>query len=179
MNVQLNPQGYLSLLLITLVLGACQSSGLVNGSAPTGQISATASQTAEAAEKMPPNTSEASTVAQITIRGVQVQEGAYIQVRGQSDLPEGACILTQLEQEGEGVSWWPDGSCATVNNGQWQLAVQLGETGAPQNLDAKPQYAVRAWYQDDPTVAAQPFPFDLQGPPPASTELSPSLTPES
>lgn len=34
-------------------------------------------------------------------------------------------------------------------------------------------------YKDDPTIAAQYFPFDLQGPPAASTEISATVTPES
>lgn len=186
MNVRRNSCRFVILLLIIFVLNACQGSGLGIDRTPTKQIGATASETAEPADvrsspsgTSPQITSTAPPVPSIAISGVQVQEHSYIHIRGQSDLPEGACILTQLEQEGEKVSWWPDGACATVKNSQWQLTVQLGENGAPQDLDESAQYAIRAWYKDDRTIAAQHFPFDLQGPPAASTEISATVTPES
>jgi hypothetical protein len=176
-NILRNSYGFLILLWVTFVLGGCQSSGMVIESAPASPISDVASQTAGAdaasspAVTSPQITSTASPAARITIREVQVQKGAYVQLRGQSDLPEGACILTRLEQEGEKAAWWPEDSCATVMNGQWQLTVQLGGNGAPQHLDENALYAVGAWYKDDPDIEAVYFPFDLQGPPAASTEI--------
>jgi hypothetical protein len=91
-------------------------------------------------------------------------DAGQIVVSGQSALPEGTCILTELRAEGQAQNWWPADACATVQQGEWQITVALGQGGAPAELDRSSMYEVLAWPQGQPSTRLG-FPFDLAGPP--------------
>jgi hypothetical protein len=99
----------------------------------------------------------------ITIKGVQVSSEQVI-VHGQSTLPNGTCLGTELWADGELQTWWPTDACARVQDGAWQLAVPLGAEGAPNELDPTAQYMLRAWLPGGPNIVSV-FAFDLAGPP--------------
>jgi hypothetical protein len=99
----------------------------------------------------------------ITIESVQVVSGQVI-FTGQSTLPNGTCLQTQLFADGEPKAWWPSESCVPVHDGAWQIVVPLDGEGAPGKLDPAVQYMLRAWAQDNPSIEAV-FWFDLAGPP--------------
>jgi len=101
----------------------------------------------------------------IVISGVSVRYRDAIVIKGGSTLPDGSCILTRLFTSDDPVPWWPDQACAEVRNGGWLLVVKLTEEGETHELSEDVEYVVAAWSKDDPTVEAQPFPFDLQPPP--------------
>lgn len=100
----------------------------------------------------------------IRTTGVQV-DPQQISFTGRTTLPEGACIQTQLTIDGEPASWWPAETCADRQEGEWQIAVAFAEAGAPDTLDDSARYMLRAWASADPTNMAEPFYFDLIGPP--------------
>jgi hypothetical protein len=100
----------------------------------------------------------------ITIEGVQVTDGESIAVHGQSTLPDGTCLGTELWADGVLQTWWPGETCVPVQDGAWQLSVPLGRDGVPVELEDTAQYVVRAYQQDGPNIVAV-FPFDLAGPP--------------
>jgi len=96
----------------------------------------------------------------ITVTGVRVS-GDHVIVRGESTVPEGACVSTELWADGAPVSWWPSDACVPVMEGAWELMVPL-DPG--QSLDAGVQYMVRAYQPGGPNIVST-FPFDLGGPP--------------
>lgn len=105
----------------------------------------------------------------INIRGVQIHDQSDVGFRGESTLPDGSCILTQLCEDDVPLPWWPTNRCALVEDGRWEIQVRLSEEqGASQELCETEMYILRAWQKDDPAIEAQYFPFDLQGPPPES-----------
>ena len=113
----------------------------------------------------------------ITIRGVHIQDKSDVGLRGESALPDGTCILTQLYEDDRPLDWWPSERCALVKDGRWEIQVRLSEEqGAPEDLSETAMYILRAWQKDDPAIEAQYFPFDLQGPPPESTLRTPLPT---
>jgi hypothetical protein len=100
----------------------------------------------------------------ISIQSVYVSSTRIV-FSGQSSLPEGGCLHTQLLADGEPETWWPDGACATVDaDGAWQIAVELSAADAPTRLDPTLDYVLRAWCPDNPSSPVQ-FWFDLAGPP--------------
>jgi hypothetical protein len=101
----------------------------------------------------------------ITTESVQVTPGSHIEFAGRSTLPDGTCLHTQLSADGTPVTWWPAETCVEVEGGNWQVRVQLGENGAPQGMSRGNQYVLRVWERDNPSVEAEPFWFDLSGPP--------------
>lgn len=106
----------------------------------------------------------------ITIRRVHIQNRSDLGFQGESALPDGTCILTQLCEDDAPLAWWPADQCALVKDGRWEIQVRLSEAeGAPEELSETARYILRAWQRDDPAVEAQYFPFDLQGPPPETT----------
>jgi hypothetical protein len=111
----------------------------------------------------------------ITIRGVHIQDKSDVGVRGESALPDGTCILTQLCEDDVPLVWWPANRCALVEDGRWDFLVHMGEVeGAPDDLSDTAMYILRAWQRDNPAVEALYFPLDLQGPPPESTPVTPA-----
>jgi len=96
----------------------------------------------------------------ITIEGVEVTDAQVI-VRGQSTLPDGTCLGTELWADGALQTWWPVDACAAIRQGAWELVVPLG---AGQVLEPGVQYMVRAYQPGGPSIVAT-FPFDLDGPP--------------
>jgi hypothetical protein len=113
---------------------------------------------------------------QISIDSVEVDPKSFIRAGGMSALPDGACILTQLLQEYQPVPWWPVDTCANVQMGRWDIQVILRQSGYPEQLDPNAAYNLLAWYRQDPEIEADPFPFDLQGPPTPIPAVSPSPT---
>jgi hypothetical protein len=111
----------------------------------------------------------------ITIRRVHIQGKSEVAFRGESALPDGTCILTQLCEDDLPLAWWPADRCALVKDGRWEIQVRMSEVEeAPDVLSDTAMYILRAWQRDNPAVEAQYFPFDLQGPPPESTPSTPA-----
>lgn len=100
----------------------------------------------------------------IEINRVQVQAGSAVIVEGGSSLPDGSCLQTELQIDGQPAAWWPQ-NCIPVQSRHWELQVPLNAGGAPADLDPGASYLVRAWQQDHPSLVSQPFYFDLSGPP--------------
>jgi len=100
----------------------------------------------------------------IVIEEVRVTGGEQIVVRGQSTLPEGTCLGSELWADGELQPWWPGEICAPVANGAWQIAVRLGSGQVPRELDPSAQHMLRVFQQNGPDIVAV-FAFDLTGPP--------------
>ncbi|MFO7919146.1 MAG: hypothetical protein R6V13_13840 [Anaerolineae bacterium] len=91
------------------------------------------------------------------------REEGEMTVRGETSLPDGACIQTELLVDDEAASWWPDTACAEVEDGEWKMEASLppaGLAGTPQAM-----YVVRATAEGYPELEAARFPFDLYGPP--------------
>jgi hypothetical protein len=101
----------------------------------------------------------------IVVESVQVVPLSHIEFEGQTTLLDGACLLTQLSADDAPETWWPADVCAVVESGQWHIRVQLGNNEAPQELSREKQYALRVWERGNPSVEAEPFWFDLSGPP--------------
>ncbi|MGC9332689.1 MAG: hypothetical protein ACP5JJ_00955, partial [Anaerolineae bacterium] len=100
----------------------------------------------------------------ITIEGVQVTAGEEIVVYGQTTLPEGTCLGSELWDDGEPQAWWPGDECVAVEDGAWQMVVEMGAGDVPAELDPSAQYVLRAYQQGGPDIVAV-FVFDLAGPP--------------
>lgn len=100
----------------------------------------------------------------ITIEGVQVTADQGVVVQGQSTLPDGSCLGSELWADGASQDWWPGQVCMTVEEGAWQKVVRLGEGEIPANLDRSAQYMLRAFQQGNPDIEAV-LAFDLMGPP--------------
>jgi hypothetical protein len=100
----------------------------------------------------------------ITIKGVQVSAGEQVVVHGQSTLPTGTCLGSELWADGELQAWWPGGDCVAVENGAWQMVVLLGTDDILAELDPSAQYMLRVFQQNGPEIVAV-FAFDLAGPP--------------
>ena len=96
----------------------------------------------------------------ITIESVEVSATQVI-VQGSSNLPAGTCVNVELWADGVQQAWWPTDTCASVQQGRWQLAVTLEND---QVLKPDVQYVVRAYQPDGPDIVAT-FPFNLNAPP--------------
>jgi hypothetical protein len=94
----------------------------------------------------------------ITIGGITASD-SEIRIHGKSNLPNGTCINTELWSDDMKLAWWPDGKCATINQGNWELTVLL----VSEKLKPDVQYVVHAYQpgsqQNDVTLA-----FDISGP---------------
>lgn len=101
----------------------------------------------------------------IVVKSVEVVPLSHIEFEGQTTLPNGSCLLTQLSADETPETWWPADVCGVVESGQWHVRAQLGNDEAPQELSAEKQYALRVWQRGDPSVEAEPFWFDLSAPP--------------
>lgn len=102
----------------------------------------------------------------ITVNSVRVDSGQGIYITGQSSLPKGACVQTELLADQKPQAWWPKDACIEPDDtGSWELLVGLGRNGAPQSLAAGVQYEIRAWWSKNETATSTRFPFDLDGPP--------------
>jgi hypothetical protein len=104
---------------------------------------------------------------EIAICTVQAVPSGRLVLRGNSTLPEGTCLHTQLFVDGKGQPWWPTFARARVRGGTWQMVVPLGKGGAPDELDRALPYTLTAWKQGDPSVQSV-FHFDLTGRPAGS-----------
>ncbi|MBN2391200.1 MAG: hypothetical protein JXR84_10770 [Anaerolineae bacterium] len=92
-----------------------------------------------------------------------------IQFSGTSTLPNRACIETQLYENDEAVGWWP-AICANLHGGLWEMRVFLDTP--LRVVDPEATYTLKAWLRNMPTIAADPFVFDMAGPP------TPAVNPE-
>ena len=92
---------------------------------------------------------------------MEVRTAEEITFSGTTTLPEGACLLSELTQDGDLVPWWPGDACTPVSEPTWEINVFLTEP-----LDEGAQYRLRAWWDDDPQGVADVFYFDLASPPP-------------
>ncbi|MGB5050907.1 MAG: CPBP family intramembrane glutamic endopeptidase [Caldilineaceae bacterium] len=108
-------------------------------------------------------------VGNLSVTGVQISR-AQVQVSGQTTLPQGVCIRTQLAVDDRLAPWWPSDRCANTSAGRWELVVDLGQGDAPAEFDRDRTYAVRALADGEPGVESQPFVFDVAGPPPPTPE---------
>jgi hypothetical protein len=97
----------------------------------------------------------------LAVTGVEVRTGEGITFTGTATLPEGACLLSELTRDGDPVPWWPGDACTPVGGPTWEINVSLTE-----DLDEDSQYALRAWWDEDPEGVADVFTFDLAPPPP-------------
>ncbi|MCL6431136.1 MAG: hypothetical protein K6V36_09795 [Anaerolineae bacterium] len=96
----------------------------------------------------------------ISVRGVEVSRTSVV-IRGESDLPAGACVSTELWADGTLQSWWPLDACASIEEGAWELVVPVPESEA---LRSGVRYMLRAFEKGGPNIVAT-FPFDLDPPP--------------
>ncbi len=104
-------------------------------------------------------------VGNLSVTGVQISR-AQVQVSGQTTLPQGVCIRTQLAVDDRPAPWWPSNRCANTSAGRWEIVVDLGQGDAPTEFDRDRTYAIRALADGEPGVESQPFVFDMAGPPP-------------
>ena len=86
----------------------------------------------------------------ITIEGVQVTVGERIVVYGQSTLPDGTCLGSELWADGKLQAWWPGETCVPVQSGAWQMSIRLGSGEVPAELDPSAQYMLRVYQQGGP-----------------------------
>ncbi|MGD2079068.1 MAG: type II CAAX endopeptidase family protein [Chloroflexota bacterium] len=100
----------------------------------------------------------------VSITNVQISSDQVL-LSGQSTLPQGACIHTMLRAANKPVTWWPADKCADADQGQWEVAVRLGQDDVPAQLDQEQEYVVRAQVDGGQPIKSQPFVFDLTGPP--------------
>lgn len=100
----------------------------------------------------------------IRITGVQVASGEALIVRGESRLPDGACIQVRLYADQSLQSWWPADLCGTVEEGVWEISVPL--VSADYSIELSPEviYQVIANQEGVPGVESQIFVFDLAPP---------------
>ena len=110
----------------------------------------------------------------IAIKGVAVT-AEQVAVRGESTLPDGACLNVELWADGALQRWWPADTCVSVDQGAWELVVPLDEA---QTLQPGVQYMVRAFQPGGPNVVST-FPFDLDAPPSPPADDPTLLLPES
>jgi hypothetical protein len=113
----------------------------------------------------------------ITITGVRIQPGWFTLV-GESALPDGTCLQTQLYVEDEPLPWWPKETCVTVQDGMWQISVSLEESGAPYERPLEGGYTLVAW-QKDRRIASAVFWIEYSGPPtppPTASVAQPTAT---
>jgi hypothetical protein len=101
----------------------------------------------------------------IVVKSVQVVSNSHIEFTGQTTLPDDVCLLTRLSADDSPEAWWPDDVCAVVESSEWHINVQLGNNEVPQDLSKEKQYVLRVWERDNPSLVAEPFWFDLSGPP--------------
>lgn len=103
--------------------------------------------------------------APITVNQVRVTQGTGVYISGTALIADDDCVQTELLENGQPVEWWPKDICVQAGEGRWELLSALGRDGAPDELDLKAQYAVRAWSRAQPEATSIQFPFDLVGPP--------------
>jgi hypothetical protein len=99
----------------------------------------------------------------LVVKGFRVESGEMT-FHGSTLLPDGTCLLSQLYVDDRLASWWPAEECISVQQGQWEVSVKLGQEGAPDELDALIQHKLVVWSRDDPSIESE-FWFDLSGPP--------------
>jgi hypothetical protein len=141
----------IGVLVLALLLAACAALGAGGGDTPTN-------------EPPTPGPTPDQPVS-ITTERVQVVPGSRILFEGQSTLPDGTCLHTELSADDTPLAWWPTDACVEVAGGIWQIRVPLDEAGAPPELSDEQEYVLHVWERDNPALAAAPFWFDVSAPP--------------
>jgi major membrane immunogen (membrane-anchored lipoprotein) len=105
----------------------------------------------------------------ITATGVHINWGEDISFEGQSTLPDGTYLQTQLFEDDEPAAWWPTDRHIQVQDGEWQITVSL--TGLSEDVTklhtgSEAEFLFKVWEKDEPTVVGFEY-FDLMGPPSA------------
>ena len=100
----------------------------------------------------------------IDINHVEVHRGERIIFSGKTSLSTGACIESQLFEDGVPVSWWPSDVCFLITSEEWEFAVLLGEDDGSGKLDDSAQYQLQVWWADAPEETVDEIYFDLAGP---------------
>ncbi len=101
----------------------------------------------------------------IEIKGVEVREGELITFSGETTLPPGECLNSELTQDDALVEWWPNDQCFLVEAPDWRISVALGREDRPENLDSNAQYRLKVWWPSAPETVVDVFYFDLTPPP--------------
>ena len=114
---------------------------------------------------------------EITIESVKVETGKQIAFRGNSTLPEGYRLQTQLLEDGKAAGWWPEDTSVGVAGGVWSIVVPLGVDERPEALDPAWQYVLHVWPKEGAFADRATFAFDVAPPPmPDRVEAPPSPT---
>ena len=100
----------------------------------------------------------------ISVGPARVFSSDFLYFHGDTRLPNGTVLESQLYESGKAVPWWPADRPITSENGTWEVKVPLGVDGAPARLKTGPSYVFKVWQDADPSVQAV-FYFDLVGPP--------------
>jgi hypothetical protein len=103
----------------------------------------------------------------ISIHTVQVDSAGQpgIFTGGETTLPDGECIKTELIAGDTALEWWPRDFCAQAQGGRWGLHIPQELNGTAVQLAPGVQYTLRAWWPGSPEETLARFTFDLDGPP--------------
>ena len=107
---------------------------------------------------------EAPVAYQIKVLDVVVEPGVKVELSGNTSLPEGNCVYTQLVQNNTAVEWWPVGKCFPVAPPDWAFSIPLAVEGAPQTLEPDVDYCIRVWWPGAPSITLAEYHFDLSEP---------------
>jgi hypothetical protein len=99
----------------------------------------------------------------VTIERVEITSASgRITFSGQSTLPDGACLLSELLGNGKPLEWWPMEQCIQVAGGAWSVTVTLPPQGGKGALQANTGYELHV--AEKGATASAVFWFDLNGP---------------
>jgi hypothetical protein len=101
----------------------------------------------------------------VSIHTVQVTQQSEIFISGATNLPDGACVKTELLADDAALVWWPRDFCAQVEDGEWGLLIPAVLHGTPIRIEPGRQYLMHAWWPENQAETLTSFPFDLDGPP--------------
>jgi hypothetical protein len=101
----------------------------------------------------------------IVTQEVHTEDNNTITFSGWSALANGTCLESQLYEGVQPLDAWPTGLCIPVESGLWHVIATLHDDESVPALDPGQEYSFYIWQQGNPDNAAQPFWFDLTGPP--------------
>ena len=101
----------------------------------------------------------------ISTEGASLIPDSAVIFYGNSSLPDGTCLQTQLLIDGEPLSGWPADTCATVQDGTWLIRVPLGEGYGTAGLFLNEGYKLNVWQEGDFSVQ------DIWGPGPSKVVI--------
>jgi hypothetical protein len=91
----------------------------------------------------------------LSIETTRLYATDFLYFEGESTLPEGTALQSQLSQNGEVLGWWPSQTPILVEDGRWEIKASLGVGGAPSRLQTAMEYDFRVWEASDPSVQAE------------------------